>query len=238
MTAIDIGECGICGNTLKFSENHAITVCKHLFCVPCLLKWHAHCIKPTCPMCREILYESDESDDESDESDEPDDETDDESDELETIHFDSCETVVQLDFDLHEVVMHEHMMGIIEIQALRHCSYIETQRVFMGTIDMHVVPNYYYERIEVGATTPNSNYIIGLFPTSNMANEHRFRFGRIEEIQLDLMCHALKWYAFRERVSIVDDDRGKMTTNWSNEIKRIKIDDVALLVQYIPRICG
>jgi hypothetical protein len=24
MTAIDIGECGMCGNTLKLSENHAI----------------------------------------------------------------------------------------------------------------------------------------------------------------------------------------------------------------------
>lgn len=235
MTAIDIGECGICGNALKLSENHAITVCKHLFCVPCLLKWHAHCVKPTCPMCREILYESDESDefDESDESDESN-----EYNEIEMMHFNSCETVVQLDFDLHEAVMHEHMMGIIEIQALRHCSYIETQRVFMGTIDMHVVPNHYYERIEVGATTPNSNYIIGLFPISNAANEHRFRFGQIQEIQLDSMCHDIKWYAFRERVFIVDEERGKMTTNWSNEIKRIKIDDVALLVQYIPIICG
>lgn len=186
-------------------------------------------------MCRAILYESDETDESDNESD---DESNDESDEQETINFDSHETIMQLDFDLHEAVMHEHMMGIIEIQALRHCSYIEMQRVFMGTIDMHVVPNHYYERIEVGATTPNSNYIIGLFPTSNMTNEHRFRFGRIEEIQLDPTWHDIKWYAFRERVSIVDEERGKMTTNWSNEIKRIKIDDVALLVQYIPRICG
>lgn len=232
MSMEQIGDCGICGNTLKFGKNHAMTVCKHLFCVPCLLKWHAHCVKPTCPLCREILYESDESVEsvesvESEQFDEP-----------ETINFDSDETVVQLNFDFHEVVMHDHMMEIVENKAIQHCAHAEMRCIFMGTVDMHVVPTHHYERIEVGLTTPNSNYIIGLFPTSIMAYEHRFRFGRIEEIQLDATSHDIKWYAFRERESIVDEERGKMTTLWSNEIKQIKIDDVAMLVQYIPKICN
>lgn len=52
-----IGECGICYDPLQERTNHVFTMCGHLFCLRCLLKWWD--TSTTCPMCREELYEPD-----------------------------------------------------------------------------------------------------------------------------------------------------------------------------------
>lgn len=49
------GECGVCYSDLPARTNHVATICGHLFCVRCFLKWHLS--STTCPMCRKKLYE-------------------------------------------------------------------------------------------------------------------------------------------------------------------------------------
>jgi hypothetical protein len=60
-----IGECGICGDGLVSGRNQVYTMCEHLFCVSCLLKWCKQCNEqdhdvPTCPLCRDPLYNNNE----------------------------------------------------------------------------------------------------------------------------------------------------------------------------------
>ena len=60
-----IGECGICGDGLVSGRNQVYTMCEHLFCISCLLKWCKWCQDqghdvPTCPLCRYALYNNDD----------------------------------------------------------------------------------------------------------------------------------------------------------------------------------
>ena len=64
-----IGECGICGDGLVSGQNQVYTICEHLFCISCLLKWCKRCQDqghdvPTCPLCRDPLYNNDEANEE------------------------------------------------------------------------------------------------------------------------------------------------------------------------------
>ena len=64
-----IGECGICGNNLVSGRNQVYTICEHLFCISCLLKWCKRCHDqghdvPTCPLCRDPLYDDSEENNE------------------------------------------------------------------------------------------------------------------------------------------------------------------------------
>lgn len=79
---VGVGECNICYDLLPVRSNHVFTVCGHLFCVKCLLRWWD--TSSSCPMCRaeilipEILIpditnnwvvaESDDDDDDDEES--------------------------------------------------------------------------------------------------------------------------------------------------------------------------
>lgn len=230
---IDIGDCGVCGNALKVGENHAFTVCKHLFCISCLLKWHAHSVKPTCPMCRTVLYESDP---------ELDPESDPEHESFANSHiFVTSQILRELDFDVRESVIHQHMMEIVRGHAIQCCNQSELHCVFMGDVNLFIIPKHendnHYQQIEVGHTTPNIHYIMMLSGTSNLADEFcRLRFGRIEGIHFDPMFPEIKWFAFRERISVVDEEQGQCTTLWANEIMQVNLHEVMVLVQYIPRI--
>ena len=230
---IDIGDCGVCGNALKTGENHAFTVCKHLFCISCLLKWHAHSVKPTCPMCRTVLYEPDP---------EPDPESEPEHESFANSQiFVTNQILRELDFDIRESVMHQHMMEIVRGHAIQCCNQSEIHCVFMGDVNLFIIPKHendnYYQQIEVGRTTPNIHYMMMLSGTSNVADEFcRLRFGRIEGIHFDPMFPEIKWFAFRERISVVDEERGQCTTSWANEIIQVNLHEVMVLVQYIPRI--
>jgi len=242
-----VGDCGVCGDTLNFGENHAFTVCKHLFCVSCLLKWHSNSANATCPLCRTKLYESDpdpEYEYEHEHEHEHEFNSESEPESHASAHFQIANTnriLRELDFDRHESVMHQHMMEIIEHQAIQHCNESEFECVFMGDVNLHVIPSYEtehdYQRIEVECATPNAHYIIILSGTSSVADEfRRCRFGRIEEIQFHPMFPDVKWFAFRERISVIDEERGEHTTQWANETLQLKLHETVLMVQYIPRI--
>ena len=52
-----IGECGVCYSQLPLYANHVFTLCGHLFCLRCLLKWWDN--STTCPLCRAELFADD-----------------------------------------------------------------------------------------------------------------------------------------------------------------------------------
>lgn len=53
----NIGECGICYLELPLRANHVFTLCGHLFCLRCLLKWWDNAT--TCPICRAEIFDAD-----------------------------------------------------------------------------------------------------------------------------------------------------------------------------------
>jgi len=53
-----IGECGVCYSQLPLRSNHVFTLCAHLFCLRCVLKWWDNAT--TCPICRAELLEQEE----------------------------------------------------------------------------------------------------------------------------------------------------------------------------------
>ena len=55
-----VGECGVCYTKLPLHANHVFTMCGHLYCVRCLLKWWD--TSSTCPLCRAELYEPEADD--------------------------------------------------------------------------------------------------------------------------------------------------------------------------------
>ena len=62
--AASVGDCGVCYNALPARSNHVFTLCGHLFCVRCVLKWWD--TNSTCPICRAELFESSASADDDD----------------------------------------------------------------------------------------------------------------------------------------------------------------------------
>ena len=49
-----VGDCCVCYTDLPLRSNHVFTLCGHLFCVRCLLKWWD--TNTTCPICRAELF--------------------------------------------------------------------------------------------------------------------------------------------------------------------------------------
>jgi len=54
-----IGECGVCYSQLPLRSNHVFTLCAHLFCLRCVLKWWDNAT--TCPICRAELLEQEDA---------------------------------------------------------------------------------------------------------------------------------------------------------------------------------
>jgi uncharacterized Zn finger protein (UPF0148 family) len=51
-----VGECSVCYMNLPLRANHIFTMCGHLFCVHCFLKWWD--TATTCPICRAELFQN------------------------------------------------------------------------------------------------------------------------------------------------------------------------------------
>ena len=213
-----IGDCGVCGTGLHVGANHAYTVCRHLFCISCLLKWHKSNPRATCPICRTPFYDDADAD----------------------AHTEDDETnriLEELDFNLDEEIIHDHMMNVVEVCATNHCR-TNSGHAYTGHINLRIVPNedgsnYGYERIDVGSTNPYAYYIVEVFDT---ARAFRYRFGRIEQIITHHLYHDVKWYAFRERVDHIDEERAQIITEWADEIQHISLDHVKVLRHYLPTI--
>jgi len=223
-----IGDCGVCGTGLQVGANHAYTVCRHLFCISCLLKWHKTNPMATCPLCRTPFYKDADKDADNDDADETDADTED---------YETNRILEELDFNLDEEIMHDHMLEVISHCAMNHCR-TNPECAYTGRINLHIVPNedgsnYRYERVDVGVTNPNAYYIVEVFDT---ARAFRYRFGRIEEIITHHLYHDVKWYAFRERVEYIDEERAQIITEWSDEIQHILLDHVKVLCHYLPTI--
>jgi len=63
-----VGECGVCYENLPLRTNHIFTMCGHLYCVRCLLKWWD--TSTTCPVCRaELFAEAGDAGDDADDAD-------------------------------------------------------------------------------------------------------------------------------------------------------------------------
>jgi len=53
-----VGICSICYDSLPVGANHVFTMCGHLYCVKCFLRWWDSSI--SCPMCRANLLDMEE----------------------------------------------------------------------------------------------------------------------------------------------------------------------------------
>ncbi len=53
--------CPICYSQLEKDRNYVITSCMHIFCFFCIVRLLRHNHNATCPMCREILFQSTEN---------------------------------------------------------------------------------------------------------------------------------------------------------------------------------
>jgi hypothetical protein len=67
-----IGECSVCYDALPLHANHVLTVCSHLFCVKCFIRWCCSNLSASCPMCRSPLIVEEEEDEYREEEDEED----------------------------------------------------------------------------------------------------------------------------------------------------------------------
>ena len=62
-----IGECSVCYDALPLHANHVLTVCSHLFCVKCFIRWCCSNLSASCPMCRSPLIAEEEEEEQEQE---------------------------------------------------------------------------------------------------------------------------------------------------------------------------
>ena len=201
------GECGVCGTRLA-NHGYAYTVCRHLFCMSCLLKWHKATPNATCPLCRTPFYVADNGI--ADNGNIADNGIADNG-----IADNGIADVVDNEFNMDEEIMHDHMLEIVRAHA--------------RAVHLRVIQNHYYDRIDIGIANPNSHYIVEVFDT---ARAFRFRFGRIENIISHHLVPDSKWYVFRERISRIDEEHAQIVTEWADEIQHIALDNVKMVIQY------
>lgn len=234
-----VGECGVCSNSLPVGANHAYTVCGHLFCISCLLKWHKTNPKATCPMCRAPLHE-----------DEPVTESAaaaadaagaEESEAFEISYQEDQErtrtTLQEMELNHAEESMHAYMMHLVDAHADHYCRN-HPMCTYTGVTNLHTIPNREsdYSRIEVGTESANCHYVIELHDSSRA---FRYKFGRIEDIRrMHPIFEGISWFVFRELIDRWDNDTGYMQTVWSNETQLIAAQGGAVksLRQYVPRV--
>ena len=237
-----IGECSVCAKELPSNANHAYTICKHLFCISCLLKWHKASPTATCPMCRTSLYGTEEEVEKS--------LTDPiaESDSYESDPFfenayiaeeELSRSIVQeLNFNDDEEELHQIMRTVTIDHVESYCREINHDSVninatYMGVINMFAYPNDEYSRCDYGSSSPNCHYILFM---RDAPRELRYRFGRIENIRASNMIEGVNWFVFREMTMMSEGLYERRFGAWSNQIQLISFSDVITVIQYLPRL--
>ena len=137
VTSANIGECGICGDKILSGQNQAYTMCKHLFCISCLLKWCKRCHDqghdvPTCPLCRDTLYDNDE---ENGREENEDIEIDTITTAVETMLVTALVMTVVIAFTSEEDrELHENMPRLVAQHAIRFCQRDPESYEFTGDV--------------------------------------------------------------------------------------------------------
>ena len=224
-----VGECGVCSNSLPVGANHAYTVCKHLFCISCLLKWHKANTMATCPMCRAPLYEDEDLEVNGNGNGNGNvnaaAEAESESNRM---------TLLEMDFNQEEHSMHEYMGRLVESHVEQYCL-ANPMCTYMGTTGIFIIRSqeYDFRMIEVGIQNVNCHYVIELRDSSRA---FRYKFGRIEDIRQHPVFDDIAWFVFRELIDRLDVETGYVSTVWSNETQAISMrGEVTSLMQYVPR---
>jgi hypothetical protein len=234
-----VGECNVCGNSLPVGANHAYTVCKHLFCISCLLKWHKTNPAATCPMCRMPFVDDAGSGSGSESGSGSGSESESGSESGAFRAFISVEqtmaTIQEMDLNQREQTIHNYIMELVDFLAEQYCR-TNPMCTYIGRINIRTIPNpesdYSSSSIDVGIANPSSYYIIELHGSFRA---FRYKFGRIEAIRMPHpMFQGESWFVFREL--IMHDDSGRMRLTWSDEPQLIAMQqrDVKSLRQYVP----
>lgn len=139
-----IGECGVCGDGLVSGRNQVYTMCEHLFCISCLLKWCKQCKEhdiPTCPLCRDPMYNNNEVEDEvegevEDEvegevEDEVEGEIEDEDEAEEVEEATGGQPTFTSDEDRE---LHQNMLQLVAQRAIQYCQYDPESYAFGGCV--------------------------------------------------------------------------------------------------------
>ena len=233
-----IGECGVCGTDLPSDANHAYTICKHLFCISCLLKWYKANPMATCPMCRASLFSEEPAESVGvsiiRDMSEPDYDSDEAFFENAYQQEERYTTslIEELDFNSEEENLHEMMLSFISNHARNYCSRVGVQSTYMEAINLFNFPNDQYLRCDYGITNPNCHYILVMRDASRA---FRYKFGRIENIHTDNIIDGVYWFVFRE-ITVSYGPHDRVLGLWSAQTQFISFDDVRVLIQYIPRI--
>lgn len=240
-TSSIIGECGVCGTDLPSDANHAYTICKHLFCISCLLKWYKANPIATCPMCRASLFSEEPAESVGVSIIRDMSEPDYDSDEAFFEHAHQQEeehtrTLIEaLDFNAEEEELHEVMVSFVANHARNYCSRLNGQYTYMEAISLFNFPSNDYNdylRCDYGITNPNCFYI---FVMKDASRAFRYKFGRIENIHTDNIIDGVYWFVFRE-MNVSYGPHDHVLGLWSAQTQFISFDDVRVLIQYIPRI--
>jgi len=219
-----VGDCNICYNSLDGDCNYALTQCKHLFCLSCLLKWYKINPNANCPMCRQKFY------DDLQDSQEENDEFEVILANVEEIEQEITRRIIQdMNFNEYDKYKHQFILSTIESNVQQYCI-ANPMCTYVGKINIYNTENFLdiiidIDRIDVGLRNPNSYYIIEL-------NNDEYKFGRIESIFKDYILVDIVWVIFRELISINNPEN----VSWSDNTKYISPYDIKSLKQYVPKI--
>ena len=207
-----IGECGVCGDGLVSGRNQVYTMCEHLFCISCLLKWCKQCKEhdiPTCPLCRDPMYNNNEVEDEVEDEVEGEVEGEDEGEvEGEIEDEDEAEEVEeatrrQPTFTSDEDrELHQNMLQLVAQRAIQYCQYDPESYAFGGCVMLIRM----YNNANI-IQNPNHIYALNGIPVGHQCKSYcviktttqEYHIGKIVSMSYirDETNHTVYYYGFR-----------------------------------------
>jgi hypothetical protein len=202
-----IGECGVCGDGLISGRNQVYTMCEHLFCISCLLKWCKQCKEhdvPTCPLCRDPLYNNNEVEDEVEDEDEEgevedENEVEDEDEAEEEEEATRRQPTFTSDADRE---LHQNMPQLVAQRAIQYCQYDPESYAFGG----YVMLIRMYNNANI-IQDPNHIYALNGVPVGHQCKSYcviktttqEYHIGKIVSMNynLDEMNPSGYYYGFR-----------------------------------------
>ena len=136
-----IGECSVCYDALPLHANHVLTVCSHLFCVKCFIRWCCSNSSASCPMCRRPLI-VEEEEDEQNEQNEQNEEEEDAGMSYEYLHMvEDADLVVDTSFEMQTDPEHGDYQSRLSVQEL---DLIQYNRLVVSCV---FLKNRFYETL-------------------------------------------------------------------------------------------